>query len=463
MDNPRFQTGRKSFQLRLQHMVDSLRSDILYGVYPPGQLLPSELLLTEQYGLSNKSVRKGLDILVSEGLIVKVDRVGSRVTDNIPVAPVSVSFGYSSSIERDFSLSALLDDFHSLHRSIRIKAMPLRSTVDYIKAVEEYMDNGLLDTFTLNNLDFQQLLEDGYAQSLNPMGPEAQSYRFAQEAFVDEQQLLAKPVVFSPLVLAYNRSHFQENHVPEPDGSWTWEDVVKHASALAVPGVRHGLYFYLLSDNRWPAFLLQSCMRFEPSVNGTFQLDGSRLMESIRLCKRLITSHDLFPRYLSENSDDVNELFAQGKVSMILANYMAINDFKEMNIDYDLSPIPFMYEPRSLLNVIGIAINRNSKQLQASKCFADYLTSPRAQSILRNRSLSLPALKSAAEAPLESGDSLNRPARFFLFREIMFSYRTHQELNLPMSSFYALKNLLKQYWSDLIDEQTLCDHMERLI
>jgi len=320
--------------------------------------------------------------------------------------------------------------------------MPLRSTVDYIKTVEEYMDNGLLDLFTLNNLDFQQLLEDGYAQSLNPADPEARTYRFAQEAFFNGQKLLAKPVVFSPLVLAYNRSHFQEMDVPEPDGSWTWEDVVEHASVLAVPGVRHGLYFYLLSDNRWPALLLQSCMLFEQGDNGTFQLHGTRLLESIRLCKRLITSHNLFPRYLSENSDDVNELFAQGKVSMILTTYTATNDFKEMNIDYDLSPIPFLYEPRSLLAVIGVAVNRNSKHLQAAKCFADYLTSHRAQSILRDHSLSLPALKAAAEAPLTAGDSINRPARFFLFREIMFSYRTHQELNLSMSAFYVLKNLL---------------------
>lgn len=442
-----FPTGRKSFQVRLQHMIDRLRNDIRHGAYSPGELLPSEMKLAKQFHLSNKSVRKGLDTLVGEGLIAKIDRVGSRVTYNTLQPQTSLSFGYSSSIERDFVLPSLLEDFHSLHPSIRVKEVPLRSTADYMSTVKEYMENGLLDAFTLNTLDFQNIVDSRCTHMLEPMNPDAQMYRFAKEAFAHDRLLLAKPVIFSPIMLAYNRSHFQESNVPEPDGSWTWDDAVAHAAALTVPGKRHGLYFHLLSDNRWPALLLQS---------------GTRFLKSIRLSKELIDNRKIFPRYLSENSDDVNDLFAQGKVSMILTTYMSLNDFKDTNLNYDVSPLPYIYESRSLLNVIGAAVNRNSKQKEAAMLLVDYLGSPRAQALIREKSLSLPALKQAAEAPLEpSGapNSLNRPSRFFMFREIMSSYRLHRDLNLTTASFNALRSLLKQYWFDLIDEQTLCNQI----
>jgi len=465
MNNNELQPGRKSYQLRLQNMIDRLRSDIVNGIYAPGALLPSELKLTTQFQLSNKSIRKGLDALVEEGLIIKVDRVGSRVAEELPGSFQSISFGYSSSIERDFALPLLIEDFHKLHPTIRVKTLPLQSVSNYLGTVKDYMNSGLLDVCTINNLDFQHLEENDtdILQTLQPLAPQIHTYQFAQRAFTRESMLLAQPIVLSPLVLAYNRAHFQESNVPEPDGSWTWQEIIQHAQALAVPGQRHGFYFYLLSDNRWPVFLLQSCMNFAIEQPGTFRLQGTPLLESIRLCKDLINNRALFPHYLSESNDDVNELFLQGKVSMILTSYTSLNDFKDTDIQYDISPIPYLFEPRTLLNVIGVAINRNSKQSQAAIAFSDYLVSSRAQRILRNQTISLPVLKQAAEEPLENTSSLNRPSRFNLFRETLSAFRMNRDLNLPLHSFYGLKTVLKQYWSEFIDEETLCRQVEDIL
>ena len=463
MNSNQLQPGRKNYPFRLQNMIDHLRSDIVSGVYAPGELLPSELKLTKQFQLSNKSARKGLDALVKEGLIVKVDRVGSRVTDQLPGSFQSISFGYSSSIERDFALPLLIEDFHKLHPTIRVKSLPLQSVSNYLGTVKDYMNSGLLDVCTINNLDFQHLEENDDTSMLQPLVPQSHTYHFAQKAFTQRQTLMAQPIVFSPLVLAYNRAHFQEANVPEPDGSWTWQDIIQHAKALAVPGQRHGFYFYLLSDNRWPVFLLQSCMDFAIEQHDTFRLQGTRLLESIRLCKELINNRAVFPRYLSESNDDVNELFIQEKVSMILTTYTSLNDLKDRDIHYDISPIPYLFEPRTLLNVIGVAVNRNSKQPEAAAAFSGYLASARAQRILRNQTISLPSLKQVAEEPMENTSSLNRPLRYHLFRETISSFRMNRDLNLPLHSFYTLKTILKQYWSEFIDEEELCRQVERLL
>lgn len=446
--------SRKSFDQRLKRMVDRLRADILEGLYKPGDYLPSEKQLTEQFQLSNKSVRKGLTTLSEEGLIVKIDRVGSRVTESAAGAAVTLTLGFTHSIERDVALTALLDDFQTLYPAIRVKQLLVQSPSNYLSAVKTYSDNGLIDLFTLNNTDFQELLDDDDLHWLEHAPIDPALYRFSQDAFAYSGERYAWPLVFSPIILAYNREHFRDSGVPEPDGSWTWKDAIHHAKKLTVTSKRHGLYFYPLSDNRWPAFLLQSGERFE--FDGSFRLDDSRMLSMIQLCKQIITDKTIFPSYMSESSKDVNELFEQGKVSMMITNYMTMNEFRASSLDYDISPLPYLYEQRSLLNVIGVAISTRSRHPDAARKLAEYLASERAHHIIRRQTLSLPACKAAAEAPHDSGEAMNRPSRYYLFREIMASYRLHRELNLSAAGIAALRQLLKKYWSGLIDERELC-------
>lgn len=66
------------FQLYL-----SLREDILLGVYQPGTRLPNIVELHDKYGLSHGTVRRALDLLANEGLIVKIQGAGTFVRDNI--------------------------------------------------------------------------------------------------------------------------------------------------------------------------------------------------------------------------------------------------------------------------------------------------------------------------------------------------------------------------------------------
>lgn len=456
--NPR---SRATFSARLQEMVLDLRQQIADGDYKPGDYLPAETELVEKYNLSNKSVRKGLDQLLAEGWIVKINRVGSQVT-NRAAETLTVTLGTYGTIERDFHLTALLEDFQALHPGLRVKTVRL-STVEYQGINRDYLQSGLVDALTINNMDFMCSEHSGSTRLLEPLTPDPGVYGFASEAFESEGLLLARPIVFSPVLLAYNREHFRQAGVPEPDGSWTWAEALKHASALTVPGERHGLYFHLLSDNRWPAFLLQSGLRFEPDAGGFVELHGTRLLESIRLCKRIITDPGVFPNYMSENSHDVNELFMQGKVSMILTNYMTLNEIKHSAIDYDISPLPYLYEPRSLMTVIGVAVNAAAKHKEAAKQLVDYLASTRAQAILRRDTLSLPARKRVAEAPADPApEAMNRPARYYLFREIMASYRLHRELNFPLRTFALLRQQLKKYWAGILTEEELCEQVRGL-
>ncbi len=53
-----------------QQLADSLRAKIAAGELAPGEQIPTEKVLGEEYGAARQTVRQGLTVLVNEGLIV---------------------------------------------------------------------------------------------------------------------------------------------------------------------------------------------------------------------------------------------------------------------------------------------------------------------------------------------------------------------------------------------------------
>ena len=76
---------------------DDLLSKIKDGTYPEGQTIPSELELAEMYGVSRPTIRRALQILVSDGYLEKRRRRGTVVTK----PKVSQSFTMSISSFED--------------------------------------------------------------------------------------------------------------------------------------------------------------------------------------------------------------------------------------------------------------------------------------------------------------------------------------------------------------------------
>lgn len=442
---------QRQFHERLEEVVQTLRDEILDGRYRVGSFLPSESVLAERFQISNKSLRIGLVALVKEGLIEKIPSVGNRVVTRR--TRVTLTLMCPPSMLRDINLRKLLDEFHALYPWIRVDTI-------FGSAINECEKSMPADVMVLNQLQFQELVETKQSDKLEPLQETGSAYPFLTEAFTFKGLLYAQPIIFSPIVLCYNKDHFRERNVPEPDGSWTWEHLIRAATALSGGGDRYGLCFHLPSENRWPVFLLQSGEKFEWEAGMLKSIRDSRLLESVKLCKRIIHNRDIFPLYLSENSDDVQNLFAEGKVSMIMNNYMSMNELAHTGIHYDVSALPFIGEPRTLSVICGIAIHKHSLKKEAATVLADYFASVHGQEFIRRTTTSIPACKQVAEAPYEM-PGINSPSRYGMFRDILFSLRKHSDLNLSVVAFGQLIKHLKAYWSDLIQEEQLCDRLQQ--
>ncbi|MEF3305787.1 extracellular solute-binding protein [Paenibacillus sp. GYB003] len=445
-------TSQRLFRARLERMTEQLKNDMMSGALAPGDFLPSESALAEQYGISNKSVRQGLDVLVGEGLIRKIPRVGNQVTETAKELQATVTLGINSSLERDMAMSELLASFSRKYPSVRVRTITIPGNSRQF--VKEYAESPLLDAFIINHQYFQSMEESGLLSTLEPLTPAEGTYRVLEGGFTADGVLYGQPLLFSPLVLCYNKDHFLEAGLPEPDSSWTWNDCIGTARRLTRRRERYGFVFYVMSDNRWPAFLLQSGEAFARGPDGGCDIAGTGLLDGIRLCDAIIHDRDMFPSVLSESNDDIGRLFETGKVSMMLTSYMSLNELKHSDIRYDISTLPYGREPRTLTVAMAACIRKGSADKRAAKLLVDYLSSVEGQMLIRRQTIGIPAIKPAAEA--EVGEGLNRPSRYDLFRDIWPTMRFHRDLNLTSEGLGKLWGLLKTYWSHLIDDETLC-------
>jgi multiple sugar transport system substrate-binding protein len=438
-------------------MVDWLRSEIRKGTYAEGSRLPSEKELAAKYGLSNNSIRKGLEQLVEDGLIEKIPRVGNRVkAGQAGRAPVTLTLGCNIATMRNLELGVLLDDIHRRYPWITVQTkfhsgMPS----------DEQGNARSFDLIMMDNFQFQRIIEEGHADRLKALTVSDGFYPSLVKLFDFEHSCRMQPVIFSPIVLCYNKAHFRECGLEEPDGAWTWHDLMRYAERLSNGKGRYGFGIHVQDMNRWPIFLLQSGERFEWEGDRPKDVRGTRLLDSLKVCKSIIHNRQASPLFLSENNNDTLQLFMEGKLSMVLNSYMGLNVWKHAELDYDVSPIPFIHEPRTLMICLGIGVSANTGHMEDAMLLVEYFGSARARNLIANHTLSIPALRSL---PALSADSaIRRPDRYSLYREILFSGRTHGDLNIPVTAFPRLFQPLKSYWADMIDEDELCDRIGKAL
>ncbi|MDF2715420.1 MAG: GntR family transcriptional regulator [Paenibacillus sp.] len=444
--------SRKSPRERLSDMVGRLREEIVTGKRPSGEFLPSEK--ADLFELSNQSVRKGLDILVGEGLIEKIPRVGNKVVGSQEDAVSTVKFGFHSSVIGEASILQLIGMFQGMNPHIKVQIVPLPSSSFHY--IGNYFAGGILDIVMMNFTDFHDCLESGGSDLLETLQRNPDIYPFLSDAFTSDGQLLVQPFIFSPLLLAYNRAHFAEKGLSEPDSSWTWHDLIRVAERLAVPNERVGFHFDFYSANRWPLLVLQSDAKFEREEDGAIRLSGTRMMEALRTCREI-------KRELSHLSDGVatgesERMLAKGKASMIVTSFFYLNYLQNKPVPFDVAPVPHFGTPKSMLLSIGLAVNRRSKEKEPALKLLEFLTSNQAQHFIRKHTYSLPALRTAAEWVGE--EKMYRPSRFSLFRETIPGFRFFTDLGIDSGDLARLNRDLKLYWAGLDTESTLCAQIE---
>lgn len=454
--------SRKFFRIRLEEMIQTLRHEIRSGSIAIGSYLTSESDLEVRFGLSNASVRNGLKVLVDEGLIEKIPRVGNRVLSPVPEGRTAIKFGYVNTIPKLVEMQELLNEFGKRYPHIEVQPLEL-SSGNYSSSLKEHLQSEIMDVVLMNNNNYQDFVEQGCTELLEPLEEQPDTYRFLSDPFRYGDRNRVRPFIYSPVVLCYNKHHFKEAGVSPPDSSWTWDDLFAYGRKVAEGQNWYGFYFYLPSRNRWPLFLLQSGTTFEAEQDGEgkFRLSGSKLIDSLGTIRKLIGMKDVFPAVLSESDADAEALFLQGKVSMIMTTYYFLNQLRHSDLAFDIAPLPRLQNANTLLIINGLAVNSKSQNKDAAMLLVDFLTSHEAQLLLRRKTLNIAASRLAME--WEGEEAGYRPARFQLYREIFPTYRLVTELGLSNRQLKDIQRDIMMFVSGLLNNDELCGRLEETL
>ncbi|WP_051541261.1 hypothetical protein [Caldalkalibacillus mannanilyticus] len=114
-----------------------------------------------------------------------------------------------------------------------------------------------------------------------------------------------------------------------------------------------------------------------------------------------------------------------------------------------------------MLITIGLAINKRSVVKEKAKQFVDYMTSYQTQLHIRQHTLTLPAMRKATE--WEGQESIYRPSRYFMFREIVPTYKQITELGLNNKQFIDIQLEIMLYVSGVHDIGAFCSRLEEIL
>jgi len=365
-------------------------------------------------------------------------------------------------------LETLLARFHELHPHIRVETIEL----PYVNTdtIRSFLEFGIVDVITLNLSDMFQLQESECLELLEQQQPNDQVYPFLNEMFRSPAGgVVAQPFIYSPVILCYNKEHFQEKCLFEPDSSWHWNDLLQLLREIKAPN-RYAIAFQLFSMNRWPIFVLQQKAYSSGSpicipsladlVRDAAELEKKYdLLDGLNWVRELIHEDGLFPLVLAQGEMDAELLFKQQKVSVILTTYYMLNELADVSFQYDITQLPHFDNGNTFVLSTGIAVNAVSKRKEAAQCLSDYLTSKEIQTYLRQNSYSLPANRYVTETV--QVELPIKPSRLELHREYASKYVTHRHSGMSIQQIISMTEDLKHFFLHLLDERELLSRIGR--
>jgi multiple sugar transport system substrate-binding protein len=361
---------RRENEFRYTKLASILREQILSGYIKPGQFLLSENELCRHYAISRTSVRKSLDELLKEGLIVKKVGQGTIVSTDLVIEEnenkILRILATSPSNFMDTCMPLIIEEFQKENPNVEVKCLSF-PTADFWESIRASSEIGLqADLVFAGDRQYSEMQESGPFLNLRePLQDIAANlYPTLKGIFGTEENVKAFPLTFSPVFLVYNPNLFHKYSIPLPELDWTKEDFLRAAQRLTLDTDGDGIidqYGMTLSCdlNRWPLLALQNGVSFKDNI------------QKEALVKTLNFIHDLLYRYriatLSPRYQLNSEAFIREKAAMMLTTSIELAGWRNNGMAFEpqVAPMPFGEQQASLLiaNVMMIPANCNEEEL----------------------------------------------------------------------------------------------------
>lgn len=214
------------------------------------------------------------------------------------------------------------------------------------------------------------------------------------------------PIAASARALYYNKDMFDK--IGMPDGPKTWDDVRTAAAKISADGKTYGFGLQgkeIETDVYW-YYALWSFGGDVIGKNGKAAFDSKAGVDAATFYKSLVDSKLTEPGPTAYNREDVQNLFKQGRVSMVItAPFLRGQIAKEApNLKYGIAPVPEASTQVTYGVTDSVVMFKNSKVKKAAWKFLDFLFTkdPRVE-FTKNEGF-LPVTKAEAADPYFAND-----------------------------------------------------------
>lgn len=435
-------------------LLHELKLMIVGGELREGDYMPSENTLVRQFGVSRPTVRKAVAELADQGLLDTIPGKGSVVRglerSELQVTVLNL-YWYMPSHEYPL-IRKIVSRFNDEHTHIQVRLVPFQSESTPSIYAGYRSGNGRdhkPDLMSITNRFMMELRSEPIHTILRPLDERdvnERVYRFLWKANVHDGRLYAAPITFSPVMLLYNKSMFEQEGIPYPDNGWKWGDLAASASRLtrrADDGTIQYGFAFSPSFFRWPLFFLQAGGRFVR--NGETCPAGQEDNAGIRFILDLLYKHQSGPLLL--RSVGLSEqLFQKGKAGMILSTfYLSEQQNRSDAFEWGAAKFPAGAVDKSLAISTSIGISAECSHVQEAQTFIRYVLSKPIQAYIKANGTTLPASPEVAESA-RYPHSAFRGSGYYSFKETLSDIEVVHALGLDFGQVNELTAAMEMVW-----------------
>ncbi|NRA15478.1 MAG: sugar ABC transporter substrate-binding protein [Oceanospirillaceae bacterium] len=298
---------------------------------------------------------------------------------------------------------ALAEKFEKSNPEIDIKIEVVNWDVLNQKLTTDISSDVNADMAIIGTRWLVDYVEQDVAEPLDGLISEEMKQRFVP-AFLSPGTLNGKvyglPVAASARAMYYNKDLMQKAGASVPT---TWDQLVDSAAKISKIDKTYGfglqgkevetdVYFYYGMWSEGGSLLKK---------DGSSNLASSASVANAKRLQSMIENGLTQPGVTSYNREDVQNLFKQGRVGMMITAPFLVNQIKDEapDLNYGIAPIPSGTSRATYGVTDSVVLFKNSKHKQAAVKFMDFMFTTEQRAVFSSGEGFLPVLKSVSELP----------------------------------------------------------------
>lgn len=388
-----------------------------------------------------------------------------------------VSIAFWGGVNEVVVVDGILKEFEAANPDIRVKRIHIAS--DYNPKLQTMMAaNRAPDVFYMLSQDCKDYLHKGALMDLAPFMAKSKVIRYDDFFPVTVRQFRKGDGVYalswdwSPLVVFYNKTFFDEAGVPYPSETWTWDDFLHAAKKLTVRDksgrvLRYGTLH--VPGWVWNQWIIQNGGAAFNEVGDRCVIDSPQAVEALQFEYDLTHKHKVAPMPNDPEAEN-SVYFMSGKTAMVFSYRWFITFLDPLKRwEWRVGPIPRGRTAGNLSGAVGYAMSRQCKNPKAAWRLVEYLCGPEGQAGFVESRWGVPTLMKLAAEVDRFEDPKNPHHNYRLFAsEVKNSLVPLSSPYIPEQQFFSicLKELDRLYLNRQNPAETLrriADQTNRII